>query len=232
MEGEVLADHGKRYVDPFLKKEGVSQIDVMILTHPHDDHLAGLLTVLDNIKTLKVLDPSVPHTAKKYYKFLQKIYDKGISYETAREGMMFESGDGLFFQILHPVEKDLSGLDLNNSSIVIKLTYKDFSAIFTGDAEEETEKILLSKYSKKQLKSDLLKVGHHGSKTSSSQSFLNAVSPKIAFISLGSGNKYNHPHKETLLRLQNIGAKVYRTDIDGTITLYTDGVKYLVDRKH
>ena len=140
--------------------------------------------------------------------------------------------DGVKFNVLGPVKviKDQKGnSDFNNNSIVGRLTYGSFSMMFTGDAEQEEEKTILGKGGT--LKSDVLKVGHHGSRTSTSPAFLKAVSPKNAFISCGQGNDYGHPHKVTIDKLEKAKVQIYRTDRNGTVTLTSDGSSYRIEKE-
>ena len=130
--------------------------------------------------------------------------------------------------VLAPLTDYDESISSNDHSIVVRVEYGDFSAIFTGDAEEEEESQIISAYSSDILKSNLLKVGHHGSKSSTSEAFLSCVSPEIAVISCGVNNEYGHPHKTTLDKLNGIGAEILRTDISGTVIVVTDGKNWYI----
>jgi competence protein ComEC len=214
---------GKSIIVPFLRKKGINELDLVILTHPHDDHVAGLPYVLEKIKVDMVLDIGQPHTSRGCYRFLKLIERKKIPYKLARAGQVIDLGAGIKGYILHPSEPLISGTvsDLNNNSVVIKLEYGKTSFLFMGDAAFEGEDRILSKgYS---LISDVLKVGHHGSMTSTSVKLLESVMPKYAVISVGAKNKFGHPSPETLRRLENYGAKVLRTDLGGAVIFRSDG---------
>ena len=215
-------DMGKRVVVPFLRKKGISYLDIVVLTHPHSDHLGGLIYVLENIKAGMVLDPAIPHTSYLYQKFLSLIKSKDIPFKTALAGQVIDLGDGVSAQILAPTEPLIEESELNNNSIVIKLVYKDTSLLLMGDAEKEEEERLLELYPDA-LAADVLKAGHHGSRTSSSPEFLEAVAPETAIISCGKGNKFKHPHQSTLKKFEEMGIKVYRTDQDGAVVIKSDG---------
>jgi competence protein ComEC len=208
---------GRSIVVPFLRKKGINELNLIVLTHPHDDHVAGLPYVLEKIKVDMVLDSGQPHTSRAYYRFLKLIENKKIPYKIARAGQVIDLGAGVKGEILHPSEPLITGTesDLNNNSVVIKLTYGSTSFLLMGDTAFEGEERLLSfGYN---LKSDVLKVGHHGSRTSTSDEFLKYVRPKYAVISVGAKNKFGHPARETLDRLAKYGIKVLRTDLSGAI---------------
>jgi beta-lactamase superfamily II metal-dependent hydrolase len=195
----------------------------VILTHPHDDHVGGLPYLLEKIKVDRVLDSGQPHPSRSYQHFLQLINDKRIPYQLARAGQVIDLGSGAFGYILHPSEPLITGTisDLNNNSVVMRLVYGKTSFLLMGDTAFEGEgRIMSLGYD---LKSDVLKVGHHGSATSTSPKFLEAVRPEFAVISVGAKNKFGHPAPETLERLGNIGAKVFRTDLNGSVTFRSDG---------
>jgi competence protein ComEC len=214
---------GRSIVVPFLRKKGINEIDLLILTHPHDDHVGGLPYVLEKIKVDQVLDSGQPHTSRGYKKFLKLINDKHIPYRLARAGQVIDLGGGAKGYILHPSEPFIRGTisDLNNNSVVMRLVYGQTSFLFMGDTAFEGENRIMSLgYD---LKSDVLKVGHHGSATSTSMSFLEAIRPEYAVISVGAKNKFGHPNPGTLERLETIGAKVYRTDLNGSVVFRSDG---------
>ena len=197
----------------------------MVATHPDMDHIGGLLAVLDsNIRIGEVLDCGKAHTTATYRNFLNKIEQrKSTKYSQPRAGQTLNWGEEIKVRVLNPPHLRWNS---NDCSIVIKLTYGKVSFLFTGDAAEEAEKEMVSRYSTR-LKSTILKAGHHGSRSSSSYRFLQSVRPKIAIISVGK-NPYGHPTKEVLDRLTRLGIKVYRTDLKGNIIITTDGEDYRV----
>ena len=215
-----------------LHKYQVKEISKIIITHPHADHLGGMNAIFKNFKVDAIYDDGMPANTGSYKNYLQKIKSRKIPYHVLKAGEDLEFFDGVKFHVLGPVSviKDQKGnSDFNNNSIVGRLTYGNFSMLFTGDAEKEEEATILKKGGT--LKSDVLKVGHHGSRTSSSPAFLKAVSPKDAFISCGQGNDYGHPHKVTLQKLEKAHINIYRTDRNGTVTLTTDGSKYQISKE-
>ncbi|OGC03805.1 DNA internalization-related competence protein ComEC/Rec2 [candidate division WOR-1 bacterium RIFOXYA12_FULL_43_27] len=215
---------GKRVVLPFLRQKGINKLDLVVLTHPHDDHLRGLVSVLNDFAVDAVLDSGQIHTSQSYQKFLKAIDRKKIKYVLARAGQTMEVGKGVWMRVLNPSEPLIDESALNNNSVVIKLTYGQVSFLLMGDAESEAEERM---FQEGNLQADLIKIGHHGSRTASSLPFLEAVNPKIAVISCGKENQFKHPHVEVLERLESLGIKCLRTDQKGTITVKTDG-KYVI----
>ena len=233
------ADHRTTLVQQ-LRAHHVQEIDSIIITHPHGDHLGGMAALFNNFKINQIYDNGVEVNNGMYRNYLKNISAKGIPYKVLRNGDKITLGDDLIFDILAPTEplftkentrKSTSNGITNNNSIVCKLTYHDFTMLFTGDAQKEAEKQLLSNH-RGALKADILKVGHHGSKTSTSPAFVQAVSPQAATISCGAGNEYKFPHKPTLDTLQKHSVTVYRTDNDGTISIVSDGQSYNITKEH
>jgi competence protein ComEC len=223
----MLIDDGERsswkptVVNPILRKKGINKLDYIVLTHPHDDHLAGLPNILERMKVDNVFDSGQPHTSKTYIKFLTMIEKKKIKYQIARLGQTIDLGGGVKGLILSPSEP-LIPSDLNENSIVIRLVYGNTAFLLAGDLGHQGEsRILKLGYD---IRSDVLKVGHHGSSTSTTQEFLDSVKPQIAVISVGE-NTFGHPNPGTLKRLEESGAIILRTDVDGTISIKSDGEK-------
>lgn len=196
---------------------GYSTIDYVVATHPHADHIGAMDEVIDHFSIGKIYMPKASTTTKTFENMLNAISDKGLKINTAKAGVTVLDKDGLKIELLAPVSTSYS--ELNNYSAVVKLTYGESTFLFMGDAEALAENELT--YA--ELDADVLKVGHHGSRYSSSDGFINRVSPMYAVISCGVDNKYNHPHSETLSRLEKHQVAVYRTDTDGTIGIGCDG---------
>lgn len=213
-----------------LKECGVTKIDKLIVTHAHADHIGGLEAVFDNFSVGDVYDSGVSGTTKLYRDYLKTVKGKKIPFHAAKDGMDISVGGAhiTFFSLTAPVLKD-NKPDLNNNSIVFRLHFGNFSMLFTGDMEQVAEDKLLGRYGS-QLASQVLKVGHHGSRTSSSTEFLKVVKPEAALISVGAGNDYGHPHQAALRRLEQGKIKIWRTDQNGMITIETDGKQPYVVR--
>jgi beta-lactamase superfamily II metal-dependent hydrolase len=211
----------------YLKNQGVKSLDLVIGTHPHADHIGGLINVLDVIPVKEVIDPGVVHTTKTFEDYLTLIDKKDIKFTEGRAGMSRDLGNGALMDILHPTSPSSS--HLNDASIVVKITFGQISFMLTGDAEKASEDQMLKR--KEDLKSTILKVGHHGSKTSTTPAFLSSVSPKVAVIMCGKDNKYGHPHDETLKKLADAKVDIYRTDVHGTIVITTNGQTYEINQK-
>jgi len=200
-------------------------IDLVILTHPHDDHVFGLIDVLERYRVKKVLYTGALHSSPGYIAWLELIRDKKIPLAIIRGQQRINLGDGCYLDILYPnedfVNKEVE--ELNNTSIVTKLVYGETSFLFTGDAEAELENKLLELGI--DISANVLKVAHHGSDTSSRADFLVAVDSDIAVISVSSDNDFGHPSGRALKRLERSGAKVYRTDKDGLIKFKSNGMR-------
>jgi len=210
---------GKGVVD-YLKKLDIKLVDHVIGTHPHEDHIGGLDVVINSFNIGKVYLPKVSHTSKSFEDLLLAIKNKGLKVTEAKGGIALNIGDRATAVFVAPNSSNYP--DLNNYSAVVKLIYGDNSFLFTGDAEEKSEgEILLQ--SRTQLKIDILKVGHHGSSTSTSQPFLDIVAPKYAVISVGKENDYGHPHQEIIKRLEEKGVQYFRTDLQGPIIVQSNG---------
>ncbi len=209
------ADCGENIVK-YIKNKGYSKVDYLVATHPHADHIGGMTRVVNQLDIGEIYMPKASATTKTYKNLLTAIKDKGKKINTAKAGVEMFSYDGISANILAPNSDEYE--ETNNYSAVVKLVCGEKSFLFMGDAEKESEDEIRTDVS-----ADVLKVGHHGSSSSTSGKFLNKVSPQIAVISCGKDNSYGHPHKETLSALESAGVRVYRTDEMGTITVTTDG---------
>ncbi len=222
-DGSFLVDYIKEIREPEINK-----IDYLVGTHPHADHIGGLDTVINEFEIGKIYLPRVNHNTKTYEDLLIAIDKKGMKIATARAGTVIFSNNSINLEgtILSP---KLNYYDeLNNNSVVLRLVYGDRAFLFAGDAEAEVEAELVN--SGLNLQADILKVGHHGSRTSTTVPFLEAVSPQSAFISVGDNN-YGHPAAEVINRLKNRNVKIYRADQQGTVILTSDGNEIKYDKK-
>lgn len=205
----------------YLQEKGITKLDYVFATHPHSDHIGSLARVMKTVPAKTVVTPKIPGaltpTTNVYRGFLSAVAETGAKGVYGDVGKAFQLGEGTL-RILGPIN---TGKDLNNCSLVIRLDYGICSFLFTGDAEIAEEKDLLASTSN--LDVDVLKAGHHGSETSSSDDFLSAVSPKYAVISCGEGNQYGHPDSSLIQRFFNHDVTYYRTDQRGNITCVSDG---------
>ncbi len=219
----MMIDGGERdaNVVGYLQKQGIKEVDVVVATHPHSDHIGGLIEVLHQIRVKEVWTNGQAHTTKTFEDFLTAVDRSGAKYSEAKRGDIIALGD-LKFQVLNPGPTLAD--DMNRNSIVLCLVYGRIAFLFTGDADSFAESEILA--TKQAIKATVLKLGHHGSSSSSSLAFLKAVAPEVAIYSAGAGNPYGHPHPDTLARLAQLNIKVYGTDIYGTIVVSTDGQNY------
>jgi beta-lactamase superfamily II metal-dependent hydrolase len=221
----MLVDAGKidsaDTIISYLRKNGVNKLDYLVGTHPHEDHIGSLDAVVENFEIGEVFMPKVTTNTQTFRDALAAIKDSGLQIKTAKAGVEILEDGNLSVKILAP--RGTSYESLNNYSAVIKVKYGDVAFLLTGDAEELSEQEILS--GKADVKAQVLKVGHHGSHSSTSPEFLAAVNPGFAVISVGAGNDYHHPHPVTLSRLKKAGATILRTDEKGTIVFSTDGRK-------
>jgi len=205
------------------------QIDLMILTHPHDDHVTGLIEVLKRYRVKRILYTGATHNAPNYLTWLKTVRDKEVPLTIVDKARTVALSQSVKLEILYP-EKSLLNktlADLNDSSIVLQLIYGQNKFLLTGDAGLAVEKALLA--SGADLAADVLKVGHHGSEYSTSQEFLDKVKPRLAVIMVGKDNDFGHPNLRIIKRLERAGARIFRTDGVGTVKLKSDGMKVWLD---
>lgn len=219
-EGEVaLVDCGTRStgedVVKYLKSIGIKKIDYVFGTHPHDDHMGGMYDVITNFEIGKIILPEIKSgevTTNWYLKLMKEIKSGNYELEIAEIGKIYTLGDATM-KVIGPLSEQKD--NLNNYSTVLKVSFGEMDIIMTGDAETEVEKEILQ--TGENIDAEILKVGHHGSNTSTSEEFLNAVSPDYALISTKLGNKYEHPTESTMEKLKKSNIEVYRTDENGTV---------------
>lgn len=214
----------------YIKKEGITTIDKVIITHPHADHLGGMPGILENFKVGQIYDSGQTATTALYRQYLSMVNKKNIPFTIVTSGTEIIIANDIKLKIFAPEKPFITESEINNNSVVSKLIYNKFSMLLTGDAEKDSEARMLKTYAG-ELKSNVLKVGHHGSNTSSSPGFLKSVAPEAAIISVGANNDYHHPHPSTLKKYEQAKLKVYRTDLDGTITVTSDGNTYNITKE-
>lgn len=202
----------------YLKKIGISKLDYVIATHPHADHIGGMANVIKNFQVDNFYSPKVTSTTKTFENMVNELKNKNLKMKVPNVGETIDIGEA---QLIFLAPNSEKYEDLNNYSIVCKLVYGNTSFLFTGDAEDVSEGEILK--NKTDVHADVLKVGHHGSHSSTTTEFLNKVNPTYAIISCGKDNDYGHPHKETLDKLNEKNIKIIRTDLNGTIIASSDG---------
>lgn len=220
--GNVLIDGGDIHTSDeliqYLRYVGVEDITYVIATHPHSDHIGGLISVLEEFNVENIMMPRVAHTTVTFDRFISAIENNNLEIQEPVVNDTFNIGD-VEFLVLAP--KSNSYTSLNDYSIALKMNYGNTSFIFTGDAESISENEMVQ--SGNVLSAQVLHVGHHGSNTSTTEAFLKSVSPSIAVISVGEDNRYGHPHIDVINRLQDANVAIYRTDYHGDIIISTDG---------
>ena len=220
-------DKGDEILD-FIEKLGLDHIDYMLATHPHSDHIGGMDTVLNSIPVGEVLFGDVPDsmipTTKTYSDVLEALESNNVPLSLTKAGDSYDLGSGAVITILGPLTQEVE--KLNNTSVVCRLDFGETSFLFNGDQEKEMEALLVENQAA--LNCDMMTMGHHGSSTSSTPMYLDAVDPQYAAISCGRGNIHGHPHQKILDILEDYGVEYYRTDLSGNITFSTNGHKITV----
>ena len=221
-----------------LQKLKIDHIDTLVMTHAHADHIGKADKVIAQYGVKELVYNGIPSTSKYFINALKAAKANGTQQVKVKAGDVLDFGNGVSFEIVSPsqslIDEDTAAIkakkkvDVNNESVVGRLTFGNFAMLFTGDAEGPVEKDMVASYGKK-LKCQVLKAGHHGSKTSSTAEFLKLVQPESVVMSLGVNNQYGHPHEALLNRLHKQGIKnIYRTDANGTITIVSDGSSYSI----
>lgn len=219
-------------VIPYLNERGVERIDYLVLTHPDQDHVGGMPTLLENIAVGTWVDPVIETTNQSYARSLELVLEKGVTPMRVRRGDTLDLGSSVRVDVLWPVEPLLmsgSQVESNGNSIVLQVSHGTTRYLITGDLEGRGEELLVELETNEELRSDVLVVGHHGSRTSSSAAFLDVVSPTVGIIPVGLDNQYGHPHDEVVQRLRFRSVRIYRTDLDGSVQVIGDGTNYQVE---
>jgi len=222
-ETEILIDGGDRSpgVEQYLNDYVDEPLEVLVATHPHADHIGGLIAVLANFDVGSIWLNGDTSTSQTYNDFMSAVNAEGAEVHVAKQGDQIQAGD-LVLDVLNPTQP-LTG-STNNNSIVTLLSYGDTDSLFTGDAEAEAEASMINAHLIPDV--EILKVGHHGSRTASSRQFIEAAEPEVAIYMAGEGNTYGHPHEETIILLDEFDAEIYGTDVHGTIVVTIDGEAY------
>lgn len=207
-----------------LDAYGIHRIDTVVATHPHTDHIGGMAKLLQSYEVGAFYLTEYPSTTTQYAEMLRALKENGCSVRLADSDLKLDWDPAVDTDVLFPLS-DQAAIDANNHSIVLRVTYGDVSFLLTGDLEKAGEVMLLAAYDDETLHADVLKVGHHGSDSSTSDALLDAVGASIAIVSVGKNNEYGHPHEAVLDRLRAHAVRVYRTDQSGTVVVMTDGEK-------
>ena len=219
----MLIDAGEKEYGPtvvgYINKLGYSSIDILVITHPHTDHMGGMQHVIESLVIKKVYMPNATNSTKAFENMVKAIQEEGCPVVEAKAGVNILNEANLVIDILAPNSTGYESL--NDYSAVVKLTYGQHRFLFTGDAETTSEKEITADVS-----CDFVKVGHHGSTTSSGSSFVKATGAKYAIFQVGTGNDYGHPKEKIVERWKNAGATILRTDLDGNIVISTDGTNF------
>lgn len=208
------------YLVEYLKDQGVKTLDYIIGTHPHSDHIGGLDDVIKGFQVGAIIMPKVMANTRTFEEVMEAVSDKGLSITSPVPGTSYPLGEAEF-TILAPNSDDYASL--NDYSIANRIVFGSNSFIFTGDAEALSEEEILNNFNKRDLASDVFKLAHHGSSTSNTEDFLEAINPSYGIISCGQDNSYGHPHREIMAQLKARNILVFRTDLHGTIVINSDG---------
>lgn len=207
----------------YLKSQGIKKLDYVLATHPHDDHIGSMDKIISNFNVLNFYTPRITNNTDTFKSMLTALSKKNLKIVPAKAGIKLDLGNDINCTILSPIRGPYN--ELNNFSAVLKLSYNNTSFLFMGDAESYNENELIKEgYN---LKADVIKIGHHGSNSSTSKLLLDNVKPKVAIISCGRNNEYGHPNKDVISRLQENQINIFRTDIDSSIVLESDGNKIM-----
>ena len=214
-------DVGEKVLLPYLLDRRILKIDYVLISHFDTDHCGGILTIMEKVKVKNIIISEQAEHSENYERFKKLMIHKKIRLIEVKKGDKIKIGRYSEFKILFPTSRLLSENPLNNNSIVAQFNYNNFKMLFTGDIEKLAEQQIL-KAEKAEIRADILKVAHHGSKTSSIPEFIKAVRPKIALIGVGKNNTFGHPNQQTIKNLENIKCRIYRTDLQGEIIIKID----------
>ncbi len=224
-------DVGESTLLPYILDRGYKKIDFIFISHFDQDHIGGIFTILEKLKVKRIFVSKQEENSENYQKFLKKVKEKNIPVTIVKKDDVINLENDVSIDILWPRDKQIEENKINNNAIVMKLRYNKFSMLFTGDIEEIAEKEIVSIYENTDiLRSAILKIAHHGSKTSTTEEFLKLVDSRIALIGVGKNNLFGHPSDEIIKRLEEINVKVYRTDLNGEIEIIVNNKgNYLVN---
>ncbi|MCU0626053.1 MAG: MBL fold metallo-hydrolase [Gemmatimonadaceae bacterium] len=218
----IAPDAGRRTIIPYVRRRG-GEVATLVLTHPDLDHVGGAPTLLAALEPDALVEPGFLATSGAYEGLLDSALAHGVAWRPSRRGLSLDL-DGVRVRVLAPDSAWLAAQrDPNEASTILRIEYGAMAMLLVGDAEREQEAWLLANATADELRADVLKVGHHGSRTSSTAAFLDAVRPRVALVSVGRGNRYGHPAPSVLAALAARGAAVFRTDVAGTLVLRTNG---------
>jgi len=214
-------DAGKNIVLPYLLARGITKLDYIVVSHFDSDHVGGLFAIIENLKVGKIFIGKQYESSEELKDLIKIANKKKVEIFGLESGNRLNIDRYVYFDVLFPDSKNMIPENhKNNNSLIVKLIYGEFSCLFTGDVEEIAEKKIVRKYeNSNELNTDILKVAHHGSKTSTIEEFLKEAKPKVALISAGENNTFGHPNRNVLERLENTGCQIFRTDNDGEITI-------------
>lgn len=208
----------------YITSVNVKKLDYIIATHPHEDHIGNMSPVIDKFEVNNFYAPKITHTTSSFEKMVESLVSKDLKINVIKEGTdSIDLGNNTTVTVFSPIKTEYT--NLNDYSPIVRVQYGSNSFLFTGDAETDVENEILSK--NPNIKSDVLKLGHHGSSTSTSENFFKAVNPSLCVISLGADNKYGHPTQKTLNLLKSNNTQFYRTDLDGNIVLSSNGTSII-----
>lgn len=204
-------------------------LDAVVVSHPHSDHLAGLIDVLGAYEVGTVLEAKEEYDSATFREWRAAVQKEGSAQVEAAVGKVLELGGGLTLTVVYPAESFQQKMlkEVHEANVTVLVKYQELEVLLTGDMESDAEQMLITAGAP--IDVDVLKIGHHGSKTSTSAAFLSATTPQVAIISVGAKNRYGHPAPSTTSRLENFGIKYYRTDINGTVRLISDGERYVIE---
>ncbi|GEM_PF-6006124 len=227
----ILVDGGPRSAADklldYLYSQEIEEIDIMVATHAHEDHIGGLVAVFESdIGVLVTYDSGYVHDSILYRDFISLAEEHSEVRKAERDQEISLCTSAVIIEILHPPG---AMRDANNSSIVLRVAFEEIAVLLTGDAETQAEQLILEHFDPSSLRSNILKVAHHGSRTSTTAAFLHAVDPEVAIIMVGDDNSFGHPHEEVIIRLQSREIDIYRTDIHGTIIVTVDFTGFTID---